>query len=597
MVTTAMTLSQALLEEAGAHPDREALVCGRERQTYGELAARVEAIAGALQRLGAGRGERVAILLSPGWRFVALTFALARLGAVAVPINPQLRRRQLAHIVAEVQPAMLVAGEGLVEARVAVDEAWPQCRLVVAEDDGQAGKPVPHCRSGDLCFDELLRGAPLEAGAPGPAGPDDLALILYTSGTTGQPKGVMHSHRGLIAPVVASTRLRRMWLHQPTPAQLARMAGLVARYGLRLLQAAGRPQTFLTAVGGYAIAGIEVMLQALLMGDRLILMPRFHPVETLRWIERERVTVLVAAPLALSVLLRVSDLERYDLSSLLIVGTGSAPCPPELAREVQQRFGCAIHIGYGMTEVGGGIAATSVEDSAARQAETVGRAMPGMEVRVVDEAHRPLPPGEVGELAVRGESRMLGYYGAPELTQEALDEEGWYYSGDLAVMDAQGFIRIVDRKKDVIIRGGQNIYPAEVEQFLAAHGAIREAAVVGVPGPSPTRDERVWAFVVPEEGAAPSAREVLDYCRGALEAYKVPDQVRFVDSLPRAALGKVRKGELRALAAGEGEREEPALNAAKGREEAAKGASRRAAGRPAEAEEKDDHDANASAQL
>ncbi len=575
MISTTMTLDQALRTQASAYARREALVCGADRLTYGELAARAEALAGGLHGLGVGAGDRVALLLPPGWRFVALFFGLARLGAVAVPINPQLRQRHLARIVADLQPAVVVttSGEGLAErwavVVAVVRAAAPMCRLVVAEEEkapalpgegsGQVGTPAPqaagsgggsgHAAQGALAFADLMAGGPLATSLPGPAGPDSLAAILYTSGTTGAPKGVMHSHRGLIAPVVASTRLRRMWLRQPTPAQLARMAGLLARYGLRLLQAAGRPQTFLTSVGGHAIAGIEIMLQALLMGDRLILMPRFHPVETLRLIERERVTILVAPPLALSVLVRMEGLKRYDLSSLLIVGTGSAPCPPELARSVQERLGCAIHIGYGMTEIGGGISATSVEDSAARQAETVGRPMAGMEVRIVDDARRPLAPGEVGELAVRGESRMLGYFRAPELEREALDAEGWYYTGDLAFVDEEGYIHIVDRKKDTIIRGGQKIYPAEVEQFMAGCPGIREVAVVGVRGP--TGDERVWAFVVGEEGAALDARAVLDYCRGTLEAWKVPDQVRLVPELPHSALGKVDRAALRALAAGE----------------------------------------------
>ncbi len=542
MLSSNMTIAQAFREEAAAHPNREALVCGSQRLTYGELAAQAETLAGALARLGVGPGERVATLLPPGWPFVALFLAVAGLGAVLVPLNPPLRRRQLAQILMEVEPAALAVGggPGLSEMRetayALVREALPGCRLIAAE--GGEG--------GDVTLERLLAmGVGIPGGGERPASPDDLALILYTSGTTGSPKGVMHSHRGLIAPVVASMRLRRMWLHRPSPAQLARMAGLVARYGMRLLQAAGQPQTFLTAVGGHAIAGIEVLLQVLLMGDRLVLMQRFHPRETLRAIETERVTILVAAPLALSLLVRM-DLQHYDLSSLLIVGTGSAPCPPDLARQVQQCFGCAVHIGYGTTEVGGGISATSVEDSAERQAQTVGRPMAGIEVRIVDEERRPLGPGQVGELACRGEGRMLGYYRAPELSHEVVDEDGWYYTGDLAVMDEQGFIRIVDRKKDVIIRGGQNIYPAEIERYLAAHARIREAAVVGVP--TPAGDERVWAFVLLEEGVSLSAQDVLSYCREALEPYRVPDQVRIVGDLPRSALGKVRKSELRAQA-------------------------------------------------
>ena len=542
MLTSSMTLHQAFAERVQEHPNREALVCGQDRLTYADLSERSAALARGLARLGIGRGERVVSLLPPGWHFAALFFALARLGAVSVPVNPQFRSRVLELILREAEPAAIVATgeatEGPQTLRDLAQATAPQSRLILAEGD----------TAGALRFADVLAtpGSPPE---PAALSPDDLAVILYTSGTTGVPKGVMHSHRGLIAPVVASMRLRRMWLHKPTPAQLARMAGLVRRYGKRLLQAAGRPQTFLTAIGGHAIAGIEAMLQALLMGDRLVLMPRFHPVEALRLIQQERVTVLIAPPLALSLLVRMRDIERYDLSSLLICGTGSAPCPPELARQVQERFGCAIHIGYGTTEIGGGISATSVEDSADRQAETVGRPMSGMEIRIVDESRRPLPPGQVGELACRSESRMLGYYRAPELTQDVLDEEGWYYTGDLAVMDEEGFIRIVGRKKDLIIRGGQNIYPEEIEQFLARHEGIREAAVVGVPGPA--GDERVWAFVLPEEGGTLSAQEVLQYCREGLEAYKIPDQVRFVAEFPRSGLGKVQKTVLRAMAEAE----------------------------------------------
>lgn len=401
-----------------------------------------------------------------------------------------------------------------------------------------------------LSFDALWQHAPPSGWVPPiQDAPDDLAVVLYTSGTTGQPKGVMHSHRGLIGPIVASLRLRQMWMRVPSPGRLLKMAGLLARYGNRLLQAAGRPQTFLTAIGLHAIAGLEIMLQALLMGDCLILLPRFHPEETLRCIERERVTVLVAVPFALAMLVRIQDLKQYDLSSLLICGTGSAPCPPELARQVQGRFGCAVHIGFGTTEIGGGISATSIEDSPDRQAETVGRAMPGIEVRVVDDDGRPLPPGAVGELVCRSESRMLGYYRAPELTQEVLDAEGWYHTGDLATLDDQGFIRIVGRKKDVIIRGGQNIYPAEIERFLLTNAKVREAAVVGVP--TALGDEQVWAFVILQEGAAMDAQELLAFCRSALEPFKIPQEVRLVQDLPRSSLGKVQKMELRATALAE----------------------------------------------
>jgi len=237
------------------------------------------------------------------------------------------------------------------------------------------------------------------------------------------------------------------------------------------------------------------------------------------------------------------DGRGYDVSSLLICGTGAAPCPPHLAHEVRQRFGCAIHIGFGATETAGGISATSLADSDERQAETVGQPMPGVEIKVVDEARRELPPGEVGELACRSEGVMRGYYRAPEATAQVMDDEGWDYTGGLARVDEDGYVHIVGRKKDVIIRGGQNVYPAEIEIYLAAHDRIREAVVVGMP--SAIGGESVWAFVILDNGAEMTAHDVLNYCRQELEAFKIPSQVRFVADFPRTETGKPKKFELR----------------------------------------------------
>lgn len=356
----------------------------------------------------------------------------------------------------------------------------------------------------------------------------------------------MHSQWGLVAPVVASLKLRRAWLERPSLKTMGRMAKALVRYRQRLLRAAGRPQVILSTVGCHTITGLEAMLQALLMGDKLVLMPRFDPLEAVQLVEREAITILIGVPMAYSMMLAVQDLDRYDLSSLLICGTGGAPCPPELAREMQERFGCAVHIGFGTTELAGGIAATSLDDSGTLQAETVGQAMPGMEIKIVDKQRRELPPGQLGELACRGENVMLGYYRAPERTAEVVDEEGWYYTGDLALVDERGYLHIVGRKDDVIIRAGVNIYPAEIERYLEAHERIKEAAVVGVP--APIGGERTWAFIILEEGAEMTAKEVLRYCRAELEAHKVPDQVRFVADFPRAASGKPQKFILREMA-------------------------------------------------
>jgi fatty-acyl-CoA synthase len=239
-------------------------------------------------------------------------------------------------------------------------------------------------------------------------------------------------------------------------------------------------------------------------------------------------------------------MDRYDTSSLLVCGTGTAPCPPALGYQIQQRFKCALYIGFGMTEAAGGIAVSSMSDSDALQAETVGRPLPGVDIRIVDDQRRDLPVGQVGELAVHSDGVMQGYFQAPELTAEVIDKDGWYYTGDLVTMDEKGYLRVVGRKKDMIIRGGQNIYPAEIEGYLVTHPKIQEVAVVGVP--SPVGGESVWAFIRPAEGVDLTAIEILNYCRGTLEPFKIPSQVRFLKQFPLAETGKPRKFELRAMA-------------------------------------------------
>jgi fatty-acyl-CoA synthase len=528
-------MAQAFRDVASQHSQREALVCGDTRATYGQLREKATALACGLHELGIGKGDKVATVLLPSQEFVALFFALARLGAVIVPINPQLRPRQLWRILQDAEPSAVVISTQAAEDAKAMEGMLKE--LADLPTYQSTGFPIYQFTDLPICQSTT----PL----PTPS-PDDLLALLYTSGTTGLPKGTMHSQWGLVAPVAASLQLRRTWLERPSLKTIGRMAKVLLRYRQRLLRAAGRPQVILSTAVCHTITGLEAMLQALLMGDKLVLMPRFDPLEALQLVERERVTILIGVPMAFSMMLAVQDLDRYDLSSLLICGIGGAPCPPELAREIQQRFGCAVHIGFGTTELAGGIAATSLEDSGELQAETVGQAMPGMEIKIVDEQRRELPPGQVGELACRGENVMLGYYRAPEKTAEAVDEEGWYYTGDLAVVDERGYLRIVGRKKDVIIRAGVSIHPAEIERYLGAHEKIREAAVVGVP--AVIGGERTWAFIVLEEGAEMTAKEVLRYCRAELEAHKVPDQVRFAPDFPRAASGKPQKFILRDIA-------------------------------------------------
>jgi len=437
MITTRMTLAQAFQEMADRQPAKEALVCEGARVTYGQLARQVSSLAYGLTKQGIGHGDRVGLLLRNSPEAVIAFFALASVGAVSVLLNPQLRRRQLSHILRECEPIAVVTSDspGLAEAVETIRDLHQEMA------DLHTLILVQGARETELRLHELMAEMPPPTFAPPDIAPEDLLALIYTSGTTGMPKGAMHSHRGLIAPVVASVKLREMWLKRPSPKTAARMVKVVARYGPRLLQAVGRQQTMLSPMGLHGISGIEIMLQCLLMGDRLVLMSRFHPLALMELVEKERVTVLIAVPMTFAVLMRLKDLDRYNTSSLIICATGSAPCPSELAREIRERFGCAVHIGFGATELAGGVSATNIEDSDERQAETVGQAMPGMEIKIVDESGHEVPAGNVGELVCRGESVMLGYFRAPEATAEVVDADGWYHTGDLGVMEAEHLSR------------------------------------------------------------------------------------------------------------------------------------------------------------
>ncbi len=532
MISTRMTMIDALREVVAMRPDQEVLVCGGTRLTNRELLASVDRLARGLAGLGVRTGDRVAGLLPPGPEFVFLFFAAAELGAVIVPLNPEVSEEALSGILTEAAPTAVVTMRPVDGALLC---KAPGLHHVIDASGKGIGTPLA----------AVMETAPADLELPA-AAPDDLFALLYTSGTTGTPKATMHTHGGLIAQAVATLEVRELWLRPSSLKTIVDAAKALARYRAKMLRSIGRPQTILSTMAWHTISGVLLLLQGLLMGDRLVVLPRFHPREALELVQRERVTVLAAVPTAFQAILALTDLSRFDTSSLLVCGTGGAACPPELARGIQRRFRCALYQGFGMTETGGQVSVGSLADPDEKQAETVGRPMRGVELRIVDGERRELPGGRVGELAVRWEGMMKGYYQAPDLTAEVLDAEGWLYTGDMASIDDEGYLRIVGRKKDVIVRGGQNIYPAEIEHHLQTHPLIEKAAVVGVP--SPVGGESVWAFVQLKAGAAVTAREVLDHCRGRLELCKIPSQVRFVSEIPEGEMGKPQKFKLRAAA-------------------------------------------------
>jgi fatty-acyl-CoA synthase len=527
-ITSDLTLHQALSKSVGRHARRKALTYGDETLTYAEVGARVEHLARGLRNLGVAPGDKVAFLLPSCLDAPIVFFAPAALGAVIVPINPVYRQKEIQHILADSEASVVIAepqpvGNDLQGILEAIRPSLPHLKHVVWR-----GRSKP----GILSLTDLPMDTDPLPERPVP--PEALCALVYTSGTTGVPKAVMHSHSSMIAAAASQQRLT-----EPLPLLMWHFFQLVRAHGARFLRLASGSLTTLSLAPLHSLIGYGTTLYGLLLGHHIVIADRFHPARILELVEEHRINVFSLTPTMLAAVLETPELKSRDLSSLLLLYVGAAPVPPDLVRRARAELKCPVLISFGTTEVGGGVMMSSFSDPIDLQGETVGRLLPGIKAKIVDVQDREVPLGQVGELALQMSSHMLGYYKAPELTSVSLDRDGWYYTGDLATKDARGYFRIVGRKKDMIIRGGQNIFPTEIENHLLSKPGIQNVAVVGVP--DPIVGERVWAYVLPQPGANVTPALVVNYCRGELAPFKVPDQVRLVDDLPLTTTGKVQK--------------------------------------------------------
>ena len=526
-----LTVDSVLAGAVSAFPDREAVVCGTARVTYRELGERVNALAVGLHKLGLKRSERVAVLLPNSLEFVYAYFGIARAGGVLVATNPLYRRREIGHILSDSEASVVIFapnvwGNDLLGTLQDLRKELPCLRHLLA-----AGSSAPE---GVIPLDSLLASGGSQE-LPSQSTLDDLFGLMYTSGTTGLPKAVMHTHRSMLAGYLLLLQPTAEMLNSPILAAMEKMRSALG----------GRQPVTLDPNPLYATAGYATMQGTLQGGDKFVTLDRFTPAQTLEMTQREKINILFCTPSMYRLMLEAKDFDKYDKSSLFYCSVSTAPCPPALFEQIRERFGCPVINVYGTTEFSG-ITITNPSDPDRLQTQTVGRGMPGAQIKIVDEQRHELPPGEMGELACKWAGLMKGYYKAPELTAEVLDEEGWYYTGDLAVMDDQGYYKIVGRKKDMIIRGGQNIFPLEIENFLLTHPGIKQVAVVGVP--SELEGETVWAFVVLKEGEHLTPKDVLGFCRGQIAPFKVPSVVRIVNELPVTGTQKVQKFKLREIA-------------------------------------------------
>ncbi|MGH7553774.1 MAG: class I adenylate-forming enzyme family protein [Longimicrobiales bacterium] len=520
---TGRSVADALEARAAEDPDRLFLIYADRKLTYRQVDQRASALAAALHELGVTRGDRIALDL-PNWpEFIISMFAVAKLGAVMVPLNPRYTVPELQYMLRHSEATVVISAETFNDTDylqlfegfltslpdfqylVTVGEAelWYDDRIYQFEDLVSSGE-----------------GRELPKVDVNPA--EDIFAILYTSGTMGKPKGVALTHSNLLTTAIET----------------------VHAIGLSADDVVFGVATVFHVFGlGPGILG------TMMAGASLVLQEQFDPARALDLIERHHVTVHYGVPTVYITEMREGDRPRRDLSSLRTGIVAGAPIGDELVRRIRDELCPNLCVAYSLTETASTVSMTRPDDPADKQVFTVGRPLPSMEVRVLDLDGTILPEESLGEIAVRGAGVMKGYYRQPGETSQAFDEDGYFLTGDLGIVDEDGYVHIVGRRKELIIRGGFNVYPREVEDRLHAHPAVLDVAVVGLP--HEVLGEVVCACIMPVEGAIITGEEIKDWCRGALADYKVPDLVRFFDSFPLTGSGKVRRVELARMVSAE----------------------------------------------
>jgi long-chain acyl-CoA synthetase len=499
-----LRVADVVREVAAKRPDQVAIRHGERELTYAQLDERASRLAQALLASGVRSGSRIAYLDRTSPEVIELFFAAAKIGAVTVPLNWRLAPPELARVLEDAQPPVFIAGATYAEvAQELAQGLTPAPRLILVEDD----------------YERWL--AAHDASDPGGRGePQDVVLQMYTSGTTGVPKGVLTTHRNLAACAETSPH----W-------------------------AFGSDSISLTPLPMFHIGGIGWAFLGLWNGATTILVRDFVPEEVLDVLERQRVTNAVLVPTMLQMLTSVPGAADRDYSALRCIAYGAAPITTPLLKAVLRTFRCPLYGIYGLTESTGGITQLAPADhdpDGPREhlLRSAGKPFPWVQLRISDpNTGAELGPGEIGEVWLRAPNVMAGYFNRPAETAAALTPDGWLRTGDGGYLDDEGYLFLTDRVKDMIVSGGENVYPVEVEEALCRHPNVQEAAVIGVP--DPRWGEAVKAVVIPRPGAPPTAEELVAFAREQLAGYKLPRSVEFVSELPRTPTGKVLKRELR----------------------------------------------------
>ncbi len=489
-----MNLAENLASSAAAHPAKAAIKLDDIEVSYAALQAGASRVAGWLQSLGVQPGDRVALNMPNLPQFPVIYFGILWAGGVVVPMNPLFKDREVAFGLTDSSAKAIFAWEGMAEeAQHGADEVGIPCIQVGASFTAELAKHQP--------IDLVQRDA------------QDTAVILYTSGTTGTPKGAELSHSNIGRNTEISVDLVDM------------KADDVVFGGLPLFHSFGQ------------VVGMSASIKA---GATLTLLPRFEPAKALEILARDRVTIMEGVPTMYVALLHVPEPGGYDTSALRICVSGGASLPVEVLRGFEATFGCILLEGYGLSETSP-VASFNHRDRD-RKPGSIGTPIAGVEFRLVDADWKDVGPGEIGEIAIKGHNVMKGYHNKPEATESVMNGE-WFRTGDLAKRDDEGYYFIVDRSKDMIIRGGYNVYPREIEEVLYEHPAVATAAVVGVP--DKVHGEEVAAAVTLKPGASASEEELRDFVKERIAAYKYPRIIWITDALPTGPTGKILKREIK----------------------------------------------------
>jgi acyl-CoA synthetase (AMP-forming)/AMP-acid ligase II len=504
-----MNIGYLLSNSTNKYPERVALISEEGRWTYRAFNERTSRLANALLDAGLKKGDRIAILFHNSSYFVEAYFAAVKLGLVATPINYRFAGPEMVYIINDSQPDVLFYGPEFEETLLDIRDQFVSVRHFVSPHNGES--------SFALDYEDFLGGGEPDNVIPAPTVSEgDPCQLMYTSGTTGKPKGALLTHRNVLWNL-----FNTIWAREDKSGERAVIVG---------------PLYHTAALNNHFTIQIA-------LGGTSIVIRKFEPESLLRTIEKEKATIISGAPTLYNILLQHPKVHQYDTQSIIKCTSGSDKLPLEVKKRLLEFFPNikGVYDVYGLTEASPCITILNAEDSL-RKDGSVGQALPYLEVRIVDQENNSLPPGEVGELICRGPNVMQGYHRNPQATKESL-KNGWLYTGDLARMDDEGFVYIVDRKKEMIVSGGENIYPREIEEILIRHPAVADVAVIGIP--HPTWGETVKAFVALREGHTIDEQEVIDFCKKNLASYKKPTAVAFVPAIPRNPSGKALKRLLR----------------------------------------------------